>query len=241
MIHYSDLEKSMVRTEDDSDGSIVDAYADDKELLIHFFVVKVSMTSPNVLVAPDEVITDDFSHHNLWLPFRAKGLEEHPNARRDLPPELQTAIEASELDPLPHILWTPQGAAVQEDATQADAVVEMPKKTRPAFRSVQALRHYHVQAQDGDVGHVCDMVIATRLWRIRYLVVETSNWTPCRTVLIAPEWLDSIDWLSSTVNLGVNSKTVKTSPEYDTGKPISIEYERQLLDHYADEMAVPAD
>src|SRR5688572_29983193 len=42
-------------------------------------------------------------------------------------------------------------------------------------RSADDLTGFHIEATDGEIGHVDDFLIDEDSWRIRYLVVDTSN------------------------------------------------------------------
>jgi hypothetical protein len=46
-----------------------------------------------------------------------------------------------------------------------------------------------------------DFVLDDEIWMIRYLVIDTSNWLGGPLVLIAPEWIDRINWHLSKVHV----------------------------------------
>jgi len=81
------------------------------------------------------------------------------------------------------------------------------------LRSTQSVTGHHVQASDGDIGHIDDFIIDDSNWAIRYLVVDTQNWLPGRKVLIAPRWIERISWVESKVFVGLTREAVKLSPE----------------------------
>ena len=49
-------------------------------------------------------------------------------------------------------------------------------------------------ASDGDIGHVDGYLVDERSWAIRYLIIDTSNWWSGHRALIAPEWIESVNW-----------------------------------------------
>ena len=53
---------------------------------------------------------------------------------------------------------------------------------------------YAVQAEDGEIGHVKDVLVDDQAWAIRYLVVDTRNWWANKKVLVSPEWLTRVTW-----------------------------------------------
>jgi len=46
------------------------------------------------------------------------------------------------------------------------------------LRSTHEVTGYHLQALDGEIGHIEDFVIDDETWAIRYLIVGTKNWWP---------------------------------------------------------------
>jgi len=100
------------------------------------------------------------------------------------------------------------------------------------LRSIKEVTGYHIQADDGAIGHVEDFIVEDNSWMIRYLVVDTRNWLPGRKVLVSPNWFHSIDWAHRTVGVDLSTAAVKNSPEFDPGKPINREYEIRLYDYY---------
>jgi len=100
------------------------------------------------------------------------------------------------------------------------------------LRSVKEVTGYHIQAADGEIGHVEDYIVDDETWTIRYMVVDTRNWLPGRNVLVAPDWIESIAWTESRVHVNLSTEEVKNSPEYDPAEPVNREYEIRLYDFY---------
>jgi hypothetical protein len=53
---------------------------------------------------------------------------------------------------------------------------------------------YAMQAEDGEIGHVKDVLVDDKAWAIRYLVVDTEEWWGGKKVLVSPEWLTPVTW-----------------------------------------------
>lgn len=100
------------------------------------------------------------------------------------------------------------------------------------LRSMGEVAGYHIQAIDGEIGHIEDFILDMGDWRVRYLVVDTRNWLPGRRVLLSPEWVSDISWEERNVSVEVTVDDVKSSPEYDPSVPLTADYERQLQSHY---------
>lgn len=107
-----------------------------------------------------------------------------------------------------------------------------PEKGEPVLRSVKEVCGYHIQASDGEVGHVHDFIFDDESWIIRYLVVDTRNWLPGRKVLLAPGWMSAIHWAESDVTTSLPRDAVKNAPVFDPSHPVNREYEQRLYDYY---------
>jgi hypothetical protein len=51
-------------------------------------------------------------------------------------------------------------------------------------------------------------------------------------VLVSPRWIERVSWTESTVFVNLSRATIKQSPEYKHGSPLSREYEEELHRHY---------
>jgi hypothetical protein len=106
------------------------------------------------------------------------------------------------------------------------------ERADPHLRSAQAVTGYHLQATDGDIGHVEDFLVDDQSWTIRYMLVDTTNWWAGKKVLVAPAWIKQVDWAQSKVHVTVTRAQIQTSPEYDPAREVDRAYETQLHDHY---------
>jgi hypothetical protein len=51
-------------------------------------------------------------------------------------------------------------------------------------------------------------------------------------VIIAPEWIDAVDWPESKVLLNLSRQAVQGSPPYDPAVPLNREQEASIFTHY---------
>ncbi len=86
----------------------------------------------------------------------------------------------------------------------------------PTLRSSHAVTNYRIRATDGDIGHVDDFLLDDDSWAIRYLVVRTGRRWAGRKVLLAPAWIERVDWHHSEVHVTVTRAQVEKSPEYQS-------------------------
>jgi hypothetical protein len=116
--------------------------------------------------------------------------------------------------------------AYWEHSIQGEAAAES------YLRSVGEVTGYAVQGLDGRIGLIEDMLIDDTIWAIRYLVVATEKEFGERRILLAPQWVQLVDWLNQSVNTGFAKTLVRNSPEYKPTDPINRDYESALYDYY---------
>jgi uncharacterized protein YrrD len=100
------------------------------------------------------------------------------------------------------------------------------------LRSIKNSTGYHLHARNGEIGHVDDFLIGEESWRIRYLVVDTSNWIGGRSVIVSSETVEGIDKDKGKLYVAVDRDAIKQAPELDsiqsaldlaeTGPPFTI-------------------
>jgi hypothetical protein len=102
----------------------------------------------------------------------------------------------------------------------------------PHLRSTYSVSGHHIQALDGEVGHVADFIIDDETWAIRYLIVDTHNWWPGKKVLVSPQWIERVSWGERKVFVSLSREVIKHSPEYTDESLPTRDYEAELYLHY---------
>ncbi len=100
------------------------------------------------------------------------------------------------------------------------------------LRSTVAVTGHHIQALDGELGHVTDFILDDETWAIRYLIIDTHNWLPGKKVLVSPLWIENVSWLERKVFINLSRATIKRAPEYTETTLLTREYEAGLHHHY---------
>jgi hypothetical protein len=62
----------------------------------------------------------------------------------------------------------------------------------PHLQAATTLMGYALETEDGEIGHVEDLLIDDTAWIIRYLRVGTKNKWAGTSVLVAPQWLTEV-------------------------------------------------
>jgi hypothetical protein len=102
----------------------------------------------------------------------------------------------------------------------------------PHLRSVAAVTGYHIDATDGEIGHVEGFLVDDVSWRIRYINVDTANWWPGEKVLISPGSVREIGWTDELLHLDVSRQKVKDGPRYDPSITVDGAYDEKFLTYY---------
>jgi len=222
-------------------GSVRDFYFDDQEWVIRYLVADTGRWLPGrqVLLSPVSVAGLEWASRRMKIALTKDQIEKSPAINEDEPVSRQ-----AERDLVAHFDWpTYWGAAPHGPATASphrsgdtsQAVAERrvtQQSTDPCLRSVDEVTGYHIQAKDGEIGHVEDFITEDDLWALRYMVVDTRNWLPGRKVLVAPAWIDAVHWDEAKVLVNLTRDEIKNSPPFDPAQPINREYETRLYDFY---------
>ena len=100
------------------------------------------------------------------------------------------------------------------------------------LRSIEDLHGCTVSALDGDIGTVDQAYFDDDAWGLRYLVVETGTWLSNRQVLVSPRSVRRSDAAANVIYVNLTQQQVRDSPNVDTHKPVSRQYEIDYLRHY---------
>ena len=98
--------------------------------------------------------------------------------------------------------------------------------------SVKTTSGYHIRARNGEIGHVDDFLIGQDSWRIRYLLVDTSNWIGGRSVIVSSEAVERVDKADNQIYVAADREAIKNAPALEsidaalsrteTGPPFTI-------------------
>ena len=128
------------------------------------------------------------------------------------------------------------GALVMAPAGQPPAttpgITEGVDPENRGLQSTARITGYHLQAKDGEIGHVDDFLIGEESWRVRYLLVDTSNWIGGRSVIVLADELEWIDKTEGKLHIALTREGVKAGVPLDsiesalgfgeTGPPFAI-------------------
>ena len=82
-----------------------------------------------------------------------------------------------------------------------------------SLRSSAEVIGYGIEATDGAVGNVADLVIDDETWEITDVLVDSRQWLPGRLLLISPQVIERIDWREKTLHLRLAREDILRAPE----------------------------
>lgn len=235
-----ELHNYVLHAEDGEIGRCKDFLFDDRFWTIRYMVADTGKWLPGrkVIVSPISLGEPDWKSRVFPVRLSKKRIENAPGLDENAPVSRQYEISWTQYYGWPHYwggthVWgsyhlpgllyeekLPQKKIVQIDAGDDH------------LRSVDEVTGYHIQATDHKIGHVEDFIVDSETWTIRYMVVDLLNWLPGRKVLVAPDWISSLDWAERKVFVDLTKEEVKDSPKYDPSAPVNREYEARLYDFY---------
>lgn len=96
------------------------------------------------------------------------------------------------------------------------------------LRSTHDVSGCKIEALDGEVGIIEDFIIDDKTWEIRYLIVDTKDWWPGKRILVAPQWIENVNWGDSKIFVNILREPFKNLPEYTMDAMLTREYESRL-------------
>jgi hypothetical protein len=91
------------------------------------------------------------------------------------------------------------------------------------LHKAQKMIGYHIHATDGEVGHVDELLFDESGWKIRYLVVDTSNWIGGRSVLISTAVVDKLDSPNQKIHVKLTREQIEKGPSSESAQIELIE------------------
>lgn len=102
----------------------------------------------------------------------------------------------------------------------------------PHLRSFKDVSGYNIHSADGELGEVEDFLVDSTTWNIPFVVVETGSWYSGSKILTPTNNIRKIEWEKSEVYINQTAESLKNSPEFDYGRPMDQEFERNLYNYY---------
>jgi hypothetical protein len=70
-----------------------------------------------------------------------------------------------------------------------------------------------IEALDGAIGSVADLVVDDETWEITDLLVDSRQWLPGKLLLISPAVIERIDWPEKKLHVRLAREDILQAPE----------------------------
>ena len=219
-------------------GSVNDFVVDVDEWVIRYLVVDVGgwLSDRKVIIPPSALDQPDWETDFFPVDLTKKQVEESPHIALEEPVSPPKEIEVHR-----YFKWYPYWAESAGGISPPSRPLTSPKRPpnepypEPAeseMRSMEEILDYDIQAKDGGIGRLQDVIMDDEVWAIRYMIIDTHKWLPGKSVLVSPAWASEVVSTEEKVYVDLTRKQVESSPEFDPEVPINREYETRLYDYY---------
>lgn len=243
LVNAAHLKGFEIQATDGKIGTVDQFYFDDETWAIRYLTVETDgWLGRQVLISPLSIVQTDWQAKRVDVALTKKQVENSPNIDTHQPVSRQHEAAYFGYYGYPYYwggpnMWGPasypSGLPVPKAVfTEVHAREIQKESANSHLRSNQAVTGYHIEAADGEIGHVEGFIMDDQTWAIRYLEVATRNWWPGKKVLVAPAWIKRVSWEESKVYVGLSRETIRTGPEFVESVPITREYEDRLYLHY---------
>lgn len=100
-------------------------------------------------------------------------------------------------------------------------------------RSLKNIIGYNIQGTDETRGEVVDLLFDEESWIIRYMEAAFAGIDQQKRILIPHSSMKAPEWREKTFQLDLTRSEIESSPAIEEHLPVSREYEKALLKHYA--------
>ena len=227
------LNDFQINATDGNMGSVEDFFFDDHAWAIKYLVLKTGnwLTGRKILIAPAAFGSPNWENQSFPILLSKQEIENSPLISDDRPVSKQAQADLHQFYGWPGYIYDPFPAPSEQYPLPKQELDETGEDD-PHLRSTNEVEGYKVPADDGSVGKVEDFIVDDEEWIIRYVIVDTGSWLTGRKVMIAPDWIESIDWFAGKASVSMNRKAIEESPEFDPSRMVNREYETRLYDYY---------
>jgi hypothetical protein len=252
MLHnVKDLEGLAIHATDGDIGLTKDLYFDDKQWVIRYLVVETGswFSSKKVLLSPMAIKSLNLEKKAITVAITRAQVRDSPDIDKHTPVSRQFEIDYASyygyplywggsglwgMYPNPHMTASnyESGAldTFDDDDDDDDAMQYRDKDHH--LRSINEVIGYHIEASDGEIGHLQGMLIDLETLAIRYLIINTQNWWVGNLVLIAPQWIKEVYWPTQKISVDMTQQQVKDAPFFDLEGTHNREQEKEIYLHY---------
>jgi len=223
---------------DNEVGSVKEFYFDDQHWTIRYMVADTGnwLIGRQVLISPYALVGVNKKAEYIDINLTKEQIENSPSLDSDKPVSQQFEVGFYGYYGYPTYwggsnIWG-YNPNIVRDSKEWKKTAKEEKSWNSHLRSTNDVSGHHIQANDGEIGHVKDFIIDEETWEIRYLVIDTKNWWAGKLVLVSPKWIERVSWDELKVFVNLTREAIKQSPGYTEEFLLTRDYETKLHRHY---------
>ena len=197
-------------------GSVEEMYFDDEKWTIRYIITDLGGDSEKERAAVSPVSVDgvDWKNRMILVDLSRGEVAGSPEVEPEQPFGRQKERQLNSYYGIP-VYWNGVGlwgnhvypgllageSPAEEDRSDGEPHVHA---TREAFG-------YRIEATDGEMGRVDDLVVEEKTWEIQFLVIDTGSWLPGKKVIVDTHWIDEVDWREGKVSVSLPRNAIRSA------------------------------
>lgn len=179
-------------------GHITDFLFDDRGWVVRYLAVETGswLASRGVLISPSAAQQPDWDKRAIAVNLTMDQVRNSPPVDTAKPVSRQMEISMSRYYGWP-AYWSLEYPILEPDIP----IPAQEAEGDPYLRSTREVSSYKVQALDGDIGTIEDLIMDDANWFIRYLLVNTGSWLSGQKVMLPARSIGAIMWSNRLVKL----------------------------------------
>lgn len=224
-----------IRATDGEVGNVHDFYFDDASWQIRYLAVNTGgwLFRKEVLLSPGLLGPPDWGRGTI--PVRLTSEQVRNSAGVDThKPVFRQAEEAATIRHVWPAYWPCEVMVPQLGIELSGRTVRCEAENAggdPHLRSVREVIGYHVEARDGRIGSVSDMIADDETWRIRHLAIDPESWLYGQQTLVVPLCVSQISWANRAVAVNLTADQVRDGLPFDPAAPVNLRHEIHFHDY----------
>lgn len=224
-----------IRATDGEVGKVYDFYFDDASWQICHMGVNTGgwLFRKEVLLSPNVLGQPDWSRGTIPVRLTSEQVRNSPGADTHKPVSRQEE-EAARVRHVWPACWpcevmVPQlgidlpGPTARRQAGNAGG--------DPHLRSVREVIGYYVEASDGRIGSVSDMIADDETWRVCQLAIDPGSWLYGQQTLVVPLCVSQISWANRAVAVNLTADQIRNGLPFDPAAPVNVRHEIHFYDY----------
>ncbi|WP_270182455.1 PRC-barrel domain-containing protein [Alkalihalobacillus sp. CinArs1] len=240
LVSENEVYKYNIDTSDGEKGALKELYFDDEHWTVRYLVVDTHKWLPGkkVLISPYSIEKLTHDEETVSVSLSTEELKNSPSIDTDQPISRKHEMSMNKHYGWPYY-WVGTGAwgsgmhpNPHMDVQELEVSYKETSDEDNHLRSTKEVSNYHIQAIDGEIGHVDDFIFDDETWKLRYFVVDTKNFLSGKKVLLSTEWIEDIHWNDRSVVVNVPKDKIENAPEYLLNERLTRRFEEDLYTHY---------